>query len=99
MPVGEGEAEGLRMRLCDQLSNPGTDQKDSRKGCYTAGTSAEGLDEINAADDLVVLFLMNRKSGLAEKKLIGFMLRERCTVDHQADKRSNTDAPNDGQEM
>ena len=87
------------MRLCDQLSNPGTDQKDSRKGCYTTGTSAEGLDEINAADDRFVLFLSYRKSGLAEKKLIGFMLRESCAVDHQANKSSNTDAPNDGQKM
>jgi hypothetical protein len=87
------------MRLCDQLSNPSTDQEDSHKGCYTAGTSTEGLDEINAADDLFVLFLMNGKSGLAQKKPIGFVLRESCAVDHQANKSSNADAPNDCQDM
>jgi hypothetical protein len=26
-------------------------------------------------------------------------LRESCAVDHQANKSSNTDAPNDGQKM
>ena len=87
------------MRLCDQLGNPDAKEKNGRQACYAANTSAERLDVVNAANDLFVLFLKHGKSGLAEKKLIGFMLRERCTVDHQADKRSNSDAPNDGQEM
>jgi hypothetical protein len=70
------------MRLGDQLSNPDADYKNGHQGGYSTGSSAVGLDEINAADDLFVLFLSNRESGLAEKKLIGFVLRESCTVDH-----------------
>ena len=87
------------MRLCDQLSNPDADQENGRKGCYATGTSAERLDVINSADDLFVLFLLDGKSGLAQKKLIGFMLGESGTVDHQANESSNADAPNDCHDM
>ena len=87
------------MRLCDQLSNPDAEYKDGHQGCYSTGASAEWLDEINATDDLFVLFLSNRESGLAEKKLIGFVLRESCTVDHQTNECSNTDAPDDCHDM
>jgi hypothetical protein len=87
------------MRLCDQLSNPDADQENGREGCYAAGASAEGLDEVNAADDLFVLFLMDGKSGLAEEKLIGFMLRESCAIDHQANECRNADAPKNSHDM
>jgi len=89
----------LGTRLGDHLSDPDTEDEHGHEGSDATGTSAEGLDEINPADDLLVLFLSDGKSGLAEKKLIRFVLRESATVDHQADKGSNANAPDDGYDM
>ncbi len=89
----------LGMRLCDHLSDPDSENEHGHEGSDATGTSTERLDEVNAADDLFVLFLSYRKSGLAEKKLICFVLREGSTVDHQTNKTGNTYAPDDGCDM
>jgi len=87
------------MRLGDQLSDPDAEDEHGHEGSNATSTSAEGLDKVNAADDLLVLFLSHGKSGLAEKKLICFMLSEGSTVDHQTDKSSNAKAPDDSHDM
>jgi hypothetical protein len=89
----------LRTRLCDHLSDPDTEDEHGHEGSNATGTSAERLDEVNSPDDLFVLFLGYGKSGLAEKKLIGFVLRESAAVDHQTNKSSNANAPDDRRDM
>ncbi|MGA7156768.1 MAG: hypothetical protein WBY53_07990 [Acidobacteriaceae bacterium] len=90
---GSADMQRLGARLSDQLSYPETEDENRHQGSYSACSSAEGLDEVNAANDLFVLFLNDGKSGLAEKKLIRFVLGESATVDHQANKRSHANAP------
>jgi len=97
--VGRYRTEGLGTRLGDHLSDPDTEDEHGHDGSDSTCTRAERLDEINPADNLFVLFLNDGKSGLAEKKLVRFMLRESCTVNHQANERRNADAPDDGHDM
>ena len=47
----------LGTRLGDHLSDPNSEEEHGHEGSYATGTSAERLDEVNAPDDLFVLFL------------------------------------------
>ena len=47
----------LGTRLGDHLSDPNSEDEHGHEGSYATGTSAERLDEVNAPDDLFVLFL------------------------------------------
>ena len=59
------QAMELGTRLGDHLRYPDTEDEHGHEGSNATSTSTEGLDKVNAADDLFVLFLRHGKSGLA----------------------------------
>ena len=84
------------MRLGDELCDPDAEDKNSDQSGSSTHACADGLDEVDYANDHFVFFLRMRKSVLAQKELVGFMLRELPAIDHQADKGCDKNAPDNG---
>ena len=51
------------------------EQSNSAEGCGSAETFEDGLEAVDAANDLVVFFYVVVIGVIAEKKLVGFVLR------------------------
>ena len=75
------------------MGDPDAKYQKAHQCGYSSGSGADGLDEIDASDDFLILFLSCWKSAFAEKKLIGLVYGEVPTIDHETDERSNADAP------
>ena len=81
------------------MGDPDAKYQKAHQGGYSSGSGADGLDEVDTADDLLVFLLSNWKSGFTEKKLVGFVNSEVSAINHETDECSNTDAPDNGQNV
>ncbi len=86
----------LGVRHSDELCYPDAKDEDADQCGDSANPGADGLDEVDATNDLIVLFFCGGKGVFTEKKLIGFMLREVPAINHQTDEGSYEDAPDYG---
>ena len=86
----------LGARHSDELCHPDANDEDADQCGDSANPGADGLDEVDATNDLIVLFFCGGKSIFTKEKLVGFVLREVPAIDHQTDEGGYDDAPNYG---
>jgi len=86
----------LGARLSDELCYPDAEDENADQRCGSTNPGADGLDEIDAANNLIILLLCVWKSVFTKEKLIGFMLREVPAINHQTDKGGDENAPDYG---
>lgn len=94
--VGRGRGGALGVRLCDKLRYPDAEDENRNQRGRSTNACADGLDEVDATNDPIVLFLYGWESAFTKEKLVGFMLRELPAIDHQTDEGSDENTPNDG---
>jgi len=83
----------LGARHSDELCHPDANDEDADQCGDSANPGADGLDEVDATNDLIVLFFCGGKSIFTKEKLVGFVLREVPAIDHQTDECCDENAP------